>query len=63
MKELEKLLQQQAEALKFGNFVALNEINKKIFELRQQHRKQKTREKELELDTKIDEKIVEILTK
>lgn len=49
-----ELLKQQKQALKDLNLEELKKINKKIFELREQKRKERETEKEIELLEKCD---------
>lgn len=58
---LKQLLQKQKEIFKNGNFKQLNEINKQIFEIREQTRKEKAKAREKEQDEKIANKICLIM--
>ena len=58
---IEELKKQQAEAMKYGNFAKLNEINKKLYEIRELQRKAKQRKKEQQQDDLTAKKIEEIL--
>ena len=62
MEELKNLYQQQLQALKMGNMIKLSEINKKIFTIREQIRKQKKLERQQKNETAINKKIEQILT-
>ena len=62
MEELKKLYEEQTKAIKYGDMAKLNEINKKIFALREQKRKQKKLEIEKQKEIEMNKKIEKILT-
>lgn len=62
MEELEILFEEQTKAKKIGDYVKLNEINKKIFAIREEKRKQKKIERQKQNENAINKKIEEILT-
>ena len=53
---LKELKEQQKNALKQGDMLTLNNINKKIFEIREQQRKKAITEKQKQADAKTDAK-------
>lgn len=63
LQELEQLKARQLQALKFGDFVALNEINKQMFAIREELRKERKKAQEQEQDNKTAQKIETILTR
>ena len=64
LKENLKNLQiEQQKALKSNNLCVLNEINKKIFAIREEIRKLKAKERQKKNDDDIDKKIYDILAK
>lgn len=63
MEDIKELQAEQIDAYRAGDFVRLNEINKKIYQIREQKRKVKAKTKEQEQDDKTAELIEQILTK
>ena len=63
LERLNELKTQQLQALKFGDFVALNEINKKMFAIREELRKERKKAREQAHENKTAEKIDAILTR
>lgn len=63
MEILKNLYKEQQKALKNNNLYELNEINKKIFAIREELRKQKMLTKQKQNDDEIDKRINEILSK
>lgn len=63
MEDIKKLQAEQINAYRAGDFAKLNEINKKIYQIREQKRKAKAKTKEQEQDDKMAELIEQILTK
>lgn len=61
MDELKKLKAEQLKAIKSGNYPQLNEINKKIFALREQARKEREAERQRQREERTDAKILEAL--
>lgn len=59
---MDKLIKQQAEAKRRGDYIKLNEINKIIYNIREQHRKAKEKAREQERDNRTAERIENILT-
>ena len=57
MEDIKKLQAEQIDAYRAGDFVRLNEINKKIYQIREQKRKEKAKTKELKQDDKTAELI------
>ena len=63
MEILKNLYKEQQKALKNNDMWQLNEINKKIFAIREELRKQKILTKQKQNDDEIDKRINEILSK
>lgn len=63
MEQLKELEQLQKIALNAGDFATLNTINQKIFEMREQARKEKAKQKQQEQDNNTHKKIENILTR
>lgn len=61
MDELKKLKAEQLKALKTGNYPQLNEINKKIFAIREQARKEREAERQRQREERTDRYILEII--
>ena len=61
MDELKKLKAEQLKAIKSGNYPQLNEINKKIFALREQARKEREAERQRQQEERTNAKILEAL--
>lgn len=61
MDELKRLKAEQLKAIKSGNYPQLNEINKKIFALREQARKEREQAKQRERESRTDKKILTLL--
>ena len=61
MDELKKLKAEQLKAIKSGNYPQLNEINKKIFALREQARKEREAERQRQKEERTNAKILEAL--
>lgn len=63
MENLENLYKEQQKALKSNNLFQLNEINKKIYEIREQMRKEKIKQLQKQNDDNLNKKIENILIK
>lgn len=63
MGELKELYRAQQKAQKMGDFVKLNEINKQIYTIREQRRKEKARARQEEQDKQTAKQIENILNK
>lgn len=63
MENLENLYKEQQKALKSNNLLQLNEINKKIFAIREQMRKEKIKQLQKQNDDNLNKKIDNILIK
>ena len=63
MENLKNLQKEQQKALKNNDFCKLNEINKKIFAIREELRKQKRKERQQQNDENLNRKIDSILMK
>lgn len=61
MDELKKLKAEQVKAIKSGNYPQLNEINKKIFALREQARKEREAERQRQREERTNAKILKAL--
>lgn len=61
MENLEQLKEEQMKAIRAGDFARLNAINQKIFEIREQRRKERELERQEQKDNETDKKIIEIL--
>lgn len=61
MDEIKKLKAEQLKALKTGNYPQLNEINKKLFAIREQARKEREQAKQRERENKTDRRILEVM--
>lgn len=61
MEELKKLKAEQLKAIKTGNYPQLNEINKKIFAIREQARKEREVERQRQREERTNAKILEAL--
>ena len=61
MENLEQLRAQQIKALKTGDYIALNAINKQIFTIREQARKEREQAKQRERESRTDRKILTLL--
>lgn len=61
MDELKKLKAEQIKAIKSGNYPQLNEINKKIFAIREQARKEREAERQRQREERTNAKILEAL--
>ena len=61
MENLEQLKAQQIKALKTGDYIALNAINKQIFTIREQARKEREQAKQRERESRTDRKILTLL--
>lgn len=60
---LEELKQEQRNALKNGDFIKLNLINKKIFTIREQARKEKQQAREQAREQRTAQKIESMLSR
>lgn len=63
MNELKELKKQQKIAYDLGDFATLSAVNKRIYELREQRKKEKELKQQQEQDNKLAKKIDEILMK
>ena len=61
MDELKKLKAEQLKAIKSGNYPQLNEINKKIFALREQARKEREAERQKQKEERTNARILKAL--
>ena len=61
MEELKKLKAEQLKAIKTGNYPQLNEINKKLFAIREQARKEREAERQRQREERTNAKILEAL--
>lgn len=61
MEDIKKLQAEQIDAYRAGDFARLNAINKEIFRIREQRRKERAKAREQERDNQTNEKIIEIL--
>lgn len=61
MENLEQLKAQQIKALKTGDYIALNAINKQIFTIREQARKEREQARQRERESRTDRKILTLL--
>ena len=61
MEDIKKLQAEQIDAYKAGDFARFSAINQKIFEIREQRRKERAKAREQERDNQTNEKIIEIL--
>ena len=61
MDELKKLKAEQLKAIKSGNYPQQNEINKKIFALREQARKEREAERQKQKEERTNARILKAL--
>lgn len=61
MDELKELKAEQLKAIKSGNYPQLNEINKKIFAIREQARKERESERQRQREEKTERYILEVI--
>lgn len=61
MENLEQLKNERIKAYRAGDFARFSAINQKIFEIREQRRKERAKAREEEQDNQTNEKIIEIL--
>lgn len=61
MENLKQLKAQQIKALKTRDYIALNAINKRIFTIREQARKEREQAKQRERENRTDKKILTLL--
>ena len=61
MDELKKLKAEQLKAIKNGDYPQLNEINKKIFALREQARKEREAERQRQKEERTNARILKAL--
>ena len=61
MDELKKLKAEQLKAIKSGNYSQLNEINKKIYAIREQARKEREAERQRQREERTNARILEAL--
>lgn len=62
MEELKKLYEEQIKANKYGDMVKLNEINKKIFTIREARRKARKEARDIEREKELNQKIEQLIT-